>query len=575
MSRYNLTTAFILSMVAILLFIPGLGWVHLFDWDEVNFAEAAREMIVTGNWSKVQINYEPFWEKPPLFIWLQALSMKLFGVNEFSARLPTVFSAVITLNFIYFIGLKYFRPGIAQWWVMAYLAALFPQFYFRTGLIDPTFNLFIFAAVHQLAKAYHLHQKAENNSKSLVLSCLFIGLAILTKGPAALLIYFLVILGIIIANRGFFFSGLQLLVSATACILVSSIWFLPETIKNGPWFIKEFIQYQLELVSQDVAGHAQPWFYHPLVLFFGCVPISVLGIKGMLTKVRRHRERSYYTVYHILFWVVLVVFSIVKTKIIHYSSLCWLPLTFLSAYALDTLLQDRLRLKKAWKWLWFFSLAPLLVIQFLFAFIFLWGKTEWVATYITDPFALAIWQVPASISSWKLWTLLVLVILLMVGFVRTWFSLKRVFFFFVLFIINTMMLALIVVPFVNAKLQAPLFSFYQSLEDKEVYVETMHFKSYAHYFYPQINPLTPESELNVLKDQFMAGQKWQNLSSDSVALWKQLKYDFHRADPRDKDIYLIYKVGHENTPNIEEGFFELKPLGAYRVFLRKRRELVQ
>ena len=54
--------------VAALAFVPFLGSAPLFDWDEINFAESAREMIVSGNYFQVQINYQPFWEKPPLFI---------------------------------------------------------------------------------------------------------------------------------------------------------------------------------------------------------------------------------------------------------------------------------------------------------------------------------------------------------------------------------------------------------------------------------------------------------------------------------------------------------------------------
>jgi len=61
--------------LALLFFVPFLGGVHLFDWDEVNFAECAREMLATGDYLRPQIDYEPFWEKPPFFIWLQALSM--------------------------------------------------------------------------------------------------------------------------------------------------------------------------------------------------------------------------------------------------------------------------------------------------------------------------------------------------------------------------------------------------------------------------------------------------------------------------------------------------------------------
>ena len=67
--------------VCLLLFLPFLGTVHLFDWDEINFAECAREMISTSNYSTVTIDYLPFWEKPPLFIWMQVVSMKLFGIS--------------------------------------------------------------------------------------------------------------------------------------------------------------------------------------------------------------------------------------------------------------------------------------------------------------------------------------------------------------------------------------------------------------------------------------------------------------------------------------------------------------
>ena len=68
--------------------------VHLFDWDEINFAECAREMIAAKQYFLVTINYLPFWEKPPLFIWMQALSMKVFGVSDYAARLPNAFAVL-------------------------------------------------------------------------------------------------------------------------------------------------------------------------------------------------------------------------------------------------------------------------------------------------------------------------------------------------------------------------------------------------------------------------------------------------------------------------------------------------
>jgi 4-amino-4-deoxy-L-arabinose transferase-like glycosyltransferase len=54
-------------IISALLFIPFIGQVHLFDWDEINFAESAREMIASHDYLTVKINFIPFWEKPPLF----------------------------------------------------------------------------------------------------------------------------------------------------------------------------------------------------------------------------------------------------------------------------------------------------------------------------------------------------------------------------------------------------------------------------------------------------------------------------------------------------------------------------
>ena len=103
----------IVVLWAAVLFFPFLGAVHLFDWDEINFAESAREMLVSGNYQQVQINFVPFMEKPPLFFWLQALSMKLFGVNEYAARFPNALTGLVTLLLVFQLGKRYFGRTLA------------------------------------------------------------------------------------------------------------------------------------------------------------------------------------------------------------------------------------------------------------------------------------------------------------------------------------------------------------------------------------------------------------------------------------------------------------------------------
>ena len=85
------------TFLGLLFFLPFLGGVHLFDWDEINFAEIAREMVVMDNYLEIFMNYEPFTEKPPLFFWLQAISMHIVGIGDYASRLPNALMGIIAL----------------------------------------------------------------------------------------------------------------------------------------------------------------------------------------------------------------------------------------------------------------------------------------------------------------------------------------------------------------------------------------------------------------------------------------------------------------------------------------------
>lgn len=571
MKQYNIFTFLFLTLIGVVFFLPFLGAVHLFDWDEINFAEAAREMLITGNYTAVTINYEPFWEKPPLFIWMQLLSMKVFGVNEFAARFSTVLSAITTLNLIYYIGVKHFRSTVAQWWVLVYLGSLIPHFYFKTGLIDPTFNLFIFWAIYQLGLAYSLHQNQINNRKNLLYASGLIGIAVLIKGPVALLIFLIMLIGLSIANRKVFFTFSSFMLGALLATALISVWFLPETIKNGPWFIQRFVTYQLELFSQNVAGHQQPFYYHPLVLFFGCFPASVFAIRAMTMSVEIHREKPFFTTFHILFWVVLILFSIVKTKIVHYSSLCWLPLCFMAAYWIERALDQRFKLKKVYGFLLILSAVPLLVIQLALPWALSSQGLVFLTNRIQDDFTNAIINTPLNIPSWQMILIFCSGLVMFVLLILALQNLKKIQGLFVYGAINLFIVAALLVPVVDGKLQQPLFQFYKSIAGKDVYVETMHFKSYAHYFYAKGKPLNPRSELAIQNNAFLNGLQIQDLSLDSLKRLREIQQGFYHDAPRDKPIYLVYKSNHVPLPKAEEGFYRLGNYGAYVVFLRPKR----
>ncbi|MCH8331243.1 MAG: glycosyltransferase family 39 protein [Bacteroidetes bacterium] len=309
-------------LVSGLLYIPFLGQVHLFDWDEINFAELAREMIITGDYSQLQINFEPFWEKPPLFIWMQAISMWLFGINEFAARLPNALIGIMAMLCLFKIGEKLFDWRFGLLWMLVYAGSFLPHFYFKSGIIDPAFNLFMFLSLYFIF------------SKKVILAGLLLGLAVLTKGPVALLLVGATMLVFWTVKRQTGLSVSQLILFASMVLLIPFLWFGYETMLNGLWFVQEFINYQLRLLTTEDAGHGGPFFYHFILLLIGCFPASIFAINAFRKQELNSEQRDMRIMMLILLVVVVLVFSLVKTKIVHYSSLAYYPISFLAAFGI-------------------------------------------------------------------------------------------------------------------------------------------------------------------------------------------------------------------------------------------------
>ncbi|MBK7553210.1 MAG: glycosyltransferase family 39 protein [Flavobacteriales bacterium] len=321
-----------IAIGALLLFVPGLGAVHLFDWDEINFAEIAREMVVSGDWSRPQMAFEPFHEKPPLFMWMQAACMTVFGIGEFAARLPNAVCGALTLLVLFRIGTRVRSSMFGLLWVLAYVGSILPHLYFHSGIIDPWFNLFIFLGLNAFIRSVQ-----EKSWQQSLVSGVCIGLAVMTKGPAAIIIMGLAILVYWATKRfALFFQWKHVLLTVLAMLVVISLWFGADYLRNGPEFTMAFFERQVALFTEEDAGHGGFFGYHFVVLLLGCFPASLFALQELLKPSRESVSKGDFRKWMlILFWVVLILFSIVSTKIVHYSSLCYFPLTYLAALQLE------------------------------------------------------------------------------------------------------------------------------------------------------------------------------------------------------------------------------------------------
>lgn len=457
----------LIAAASLLLFLPFLGSVRLFDWDEINFAECAREMLVSGDWGRVQIDFQPFWEKPPLFLWMQALSMKALGVGEFAARLPNALCGLATLLLCFNLGCRLKNPRLGAFWCLALAGSFLPFFYFKSGIIDPWFNFFIFVALAA-------------SSRHWVISALCAGLALMTKGPVAWLVLALC-LGL---DR--FFAGAfrprpsRVFLYGAVATAVGGFWFMEQVAEGRAGLMMDFVSYQWRLLRTPDAGHGGPFYFHALALLLGCFPASVLALPALF----KPGADRFGRLMLILFWVVLILFSLVQTKIVHYSSLCIFPLTYFAAQRMEELSRGTMR----WP-VWMSCGVALIgglagVILFLGPLAAACGEFQ-DGTWNMDAFTLA--SLRARVGWEGLLALPGAVFLAGVaGFLvqtRRKFKTAGLCGLFLLCLSAQYFALPFLMPKVEAQIQGAALDFYEGLSGRSCYVGTLGFKSYAHLFY--------------------------------------------------------------------------------------------
>ena len=488
-------------LLGALFYIPFLGGVHLFDWDEINFAEISREMIATGDYLRVYIDYQPFFQKPPLFFWFQVLAMKVFGIGEFAARLPNAICGIATLVLLYDIGRRLYDARFGILWAGSYFGSVLPFLYFKSGIIDPVFNFFIFLGLYFLVlfnwrkQGYTRIELPRSTWYYLFWSGIFLGFAILAKGPAAYLIIVLTMGVYWVFQRFRMYIGIgEFIFFSFSAALVTLVWFGLETYQNGPEFVVEFTRYQYRLFSTPDAGHAGFPGYHVVVLLVGVFPASVFAIRSFsaLPEEPYDYRRDFRKWMKILFWVVLILFTVVRSKIVHYSSMCYFPITFLAATVLYRMLEGQISFKR---WmstaLWLIGALYVLVCLLL---PYLGQHPEMIQAILDDPFARANLEASVNWTGWEvvpgLWLLFVLIISIRLLHrnekkrgLAVLFGGTAVFVFLAL---------VFYIKRIEGYSQRAAVEFFEEKADEKCYIVTYGYKSYAHLYYAEKPPVENE-----------------------------------------------------------------------------------
>jgi 4-amino-4-deoxy-L-arabinose transferase-like glycosyltransferase len=337
-----------------------LGAIGFVGPDEPRYAWIARDMAETGDWITPRLYGKPWFEKPPLYYWGAAICFKLFGVSEAAARLPSAISALLATLAMAWLAWRVYGAETARWLLLLLPTTVGMIGFSHAAATDMPFSAMLTIAmvcaaviiglVPERSGRYGAQLAAplrdERNAAlrrwlALILFGFFLGLAVLAKGPAA----------IILCGGSVFFWALftkrwrdtvRLLhpVAIAAFCATALPWYILVARRNPDFFRIFIIEHNFKRYLTPEFQHIQPfWFYIP-VLLAAFLPWTV----GMLAALVASRSRSQPNSFFMSFGLFPVLFfTISRSKLPGYILPALPPLAWLLVNATTTLATKQTR----------------------------------------------------------------------------------------------------------------------------------------------------------------------------------------------------------------------------------------
>lgn len=315
---------FLLPLV-ILAFFWQLGTPALFDLDEGAFSAATWEMLQRGDFITTFLNGEPRFDKPILIYWLQAASVSIFGLHEWSLRLPSALAASAWVISTYYFA----KPRLSQRsamlaTVMVATSAMIVVIG-RAATADSMLNLLIALSLFDIWRYW------ENPRRSMLLRVFaWLGLGFLCKGPIAVAIPF-IISGFLYLSQRQGQIWLRTIFNPYGIALFFAItlpWYLLEYQAQGQAFIDGFfLKHNVSRFTDTMESHGGHVWYYLVAL-----PFIIMPFGGLLAQLAKNMGRD--VIDHFLwFWFgfVLLFFSFSSTQLPHYLLYGITPLLLLLA----------------------------------------------------------------------------------------------------------------------------------------------------------------------------------------------------------------------------------------------------
>ena len=319
-----------------LCYFHNLDAIGLVGPDEPRYAWIARDMAETGDWITPHLYGSPWFEKPPLYYWSAALSFELFGVSETSARLPSAICALLATLAMAWLGWRIYGAETARWLLLVLPTSLAMIAFSNAAATDMPFAATLTIAMVFAANLSGLVPSRSSEERQVpsrwpdlfsfstslnaLLLGFFLGLAVLAKGPAAIILSG----GAVFVCAGFTkrwrgaFRCLHPLAIAAFCVTALP-WYITCARRNPDFFRVFIIEHNFKRFLTPEFQHLQPFWYYAGILLVAFLPWTLLllysTIRGLLNLWRKRTIPP--STLFLLCWSVFVVifFSISKSKL--------------------------------------------------------------------------------------------------------------------------------------------------------------------------------------------------------------------------------------------------------------------
>ena len=330
----------LLVFLSALLLFSNLHRGDLSGYDDAVYAHEGKQMLLSGDWWTVRLNGRLDFDKPPLFVWLEALSFSVFGLSDWAAKFPAALLGFGTLLLVYAIARE--LSGCA--WVanLAVIVLSTTQYFLKYAMhamTDVPFTFFFALAICCYWRAW---RQRPHWQWGWWLGCgAAIACCILTRSILGLLALAVISAHLIVMRRFDVLRSAACWGGLVLALGVPLLWYVAQYRLYGAEFLVRHFAFTVENVrSIQPAGDTEwlrglahyPWLL--VKLYWPWLPCLVTGMVWAIRQTWRSADPAPRL---LLVWVLCVVvpFSLIESKVLRYLLPAFPAFSILAALALN------------------------------------------------------------------------------------------------------------------------------------------------------------------------------------------------------------------------------------------------